>query len=136
MNAIVFLDFDDVLSISNHYKGSAVVLAFRQNDLDYNTDLWVQIFDSILCANLRALHDEFKPQYVISSSWASLLEQNQIVELFKRTGLQFVSDNLHQEWRTPRTAETERAEEIAGWLDVHNAAAPRRLRHSGRPALR
>lgn len=126
MNArtIVFLDFDDVISVSDYYKGSAVVLAFRKNDLDYNPDLWSKIFDSILCANLRTLHDEFEPRYVISSSWASLLERDQIVELFKRTGLQFVASNLHEEWRTPRTPETERVEEIARWLAAHNAAAP------------
>jgi len=52
--------------------------------------------------NLVALHDEFWPQYVISSSWSNYLSEGQMREVFKRSGLAFVADNMHRRWTTPK----------------------------------
>lgn len=121
--ALVFLDFDDVISITPAFKGSTVVRAFQKNELDSTPDLWVKIFDCVLCTNLRALHDEFGPRYVISSSWAAFLDRDQVAELLNRTGLDFVAAHLHDDWCTPRSPGSERADEIAGWLAAHNGEA-------------
>lgn len=116
---VVLLDFDDVIAVHPEHTSSRVLTIFEQAMLDDVPKLWENIFDSSACKNLRTLHDEFSPEYVISSSWATFLDRTQICEVLRRTGIDFVAENLHIDWCTPREESSYRLTEIEGWLDAH-----------------
>src|SRR5471030_1926834 len=124
MKPLLFLDLDDVLAIDRQHRSRQVLLAFRSNVLDEVQELWERIFDDSACENLRTLHAEFMPTYVISSSWAVFLSQVEICEVMRRTGMKFVADDLHNEWKLPHLKTPERAADIEAWLYLHNQASP------------
>lgn len=124
MRPVVICDFDDVLAVHSEHNSFQVLAAFKHAALDDVPTLWKFLFDASACKNLRTLHDEFSPEYVISSSWASFLDREQICEVLRRTGLTFVAENLHQDWRTPREDGSYRLTEIDGWLDAHAPGNP------------
>lgn len=123
--AIVLLDLDDVLAIHPKYNSFGVLAAFESAALDDVPSLWQYLFDASACKNLKTLHDEFFPEYVVSSSWTSFLDREQICEVLRRTGLGFVVENFHQEWCTSREDESYRLTEIEGWLEIHALGTPR-----------
>ena len=123
MRPVVIADFDDVMAIHREHNSFQVLAAFKHAVLDDVPTLWKCLFDASACKNLRTLHDEFGPEYVISSSWTSFLDRAQICEVLRRTGLEFVVDNLHAEWRTPREDGSYRLTEIEVWLDMHAVGA-------------
>lgn len=114
MTPIVFLDFDDVVVLDPHYTHYHVREAFATGDMDC-PELWENIVDSGARANLRQLHDEFRPTYVISTSWTTFLTKEQLIEFFQRTGLAFVTENLHAQWATPKAPGQPRVEDIWRW---------------------
>jgi len=121
MRALVFLDFDDVLAVHREHNSTSLRTAFKTDTLDAVTDLWAGLFHYSARMNLRTLHEEFSPEYVVSSSWTLHFNRKQIVEILHRTGLTFVAENLHREWRTPREdGVSYRLTEIEAWLDEHN----------------
>jgi hypothetical protein len=91
---------------------------FEQTIPDY-PEMWERLVDAGAAENLRQLHAEFKPVYVISSSWATYLDRAQMSKALTRTRLQFVVENLHAEWRTPRALSSSRRDEIEWWLEAH-----------------
>jgi hypothetical protein len=117
---IVFLDFDDVLAVHREHDSRQVEFAFKNNMLDDVRELWQWLFHYSARTNLQALHEEFEPHYVVSSSWTLSLGRSQIIEVLLRTGLGFVAENLHTEWRTQRESGSYRLTEIESWLDQHN----------------
>jgi hypothetical protein len=119
MTPIVFLDFDDVLAVHQVHNSYRVLDAFASGEAEAVPELWASVFDAGARKNLLALHMEFGPNYVISSSWASHLNRDQICEVLARTGLQFVRENLSQHWRTPRDSGCGRLSEIEAWLEQH-----------------
>ncbi len=119
MRPVVVLDLDDVLAIHQEHNSFQVLEAFKRAALDDVPALWKFLFDASACKNLRTLHEEFVPEFVISSSWTSFLDRAQICEVLRRTGLEFVAENLHQDWSTPREDGSYRLTEIEGWLDMH-----------------
>jgi len=121
---VIFLDIDDVLAINEHFTGVHVAEAFRTDELDQQ-EMWEQLMLPEAVANLRALHEEFWPQYVISSSWATFFDREQMREIFNRTHLEFVAKNLHKSWTTPKGLGPSRLWEIETWLRLH-----RRAKHS------
>ncbi len=125
MRAVVILDFDDVLAVHREYTSSRVLAAFRNSTLDDTPAMWDHIFHLAARTNLRTLHDEFTPEYVISSKWTLHFNHGQICEVLRRTGLDFVVDNLHQDWCTPRDNASYRLTEIEGWLGTHALGTPR-----------
>ena len=124
MRPVVFADLDDVLAIHQEHNSFQVLEAFKRAALDDVPSLWKYVFDASACTNLRTLHDEFVPEYVISSSWTSFLDRAQICEVLRRTGLEFVVENLHPDWCTPREEGSYRLTEIAGWLALHALDPP------------
>ena len=124
MRPIVFADLDDVLAIHREHNSFQVLTAFKHAALDDVPNLWKYIFDASASKNLRTLHDEFAPEYVISSSWASFLDRAQICEVLRRSGLEFVVENLHHDWCTPREEGSYRLTEIDEWLDTHALGTP------------
>lgn len=125
MRPVVIADFDDVMAIHREHNSFRVLAAFKNASLDDVPTLWKYLFDASACKNLRTLHDEFVPEYVISSSWTSFLDRMQICEVLRRTGIEFVAENLHAEWRTPREDGSYRLTEIDGWLEMHTLGTPR-----------
>lgn len=119
MKPIVFLDFDDVLAVHQVHNGYRVLDAFAGEGVEAVPELWTSVFDVGARKNLLALHEEFGPNYVISSSWASHLSRDQICEVLSRTGLQFVRENLREHWCTPRDSVSGRLSEIEAWLEQH-----------------
>jgi len=119
MGPLVFLDFDDVLAVHRFHTGFRVIEAFSQGIAGDVPELWANVFDGRARRNLQTLHDEYQPDYIISSSWASYLDREQIAEVLKRTGLQFVEAGLHEQWCTPRDNTSSRLSEIESWLTLY-----------------
>lgn len=119
---IVFLDIDDVLAVHPAYNTSQVVAALR-GDVSVNAAVvWQHVFHKHAVENLRQLSDEFRPLYVISSSWTLHVTREQLCAAFAETGLDFVAYNLHKHWCTPRDEDSYRLVEIDAWIDSHKHA--------------
>jgi hypothetical protein len=151
MKPVIFLDIDDVLCLryegpDSHARTLDGMLWETGDDPTAlaalpESEIWTRVFDANARANLSRLHAAVGPdvRYVISSSWAEIFSRTQICEVFRRTGLQFVVDNLHRgtpdSWATPRGKEvarngfpssairgfSTRSEEIACWLRMEAA---------------
>lgn len=116
---LVFLDIDDVLCV-HRMLNTRQVLAALAGDVTVNADeVWRDIFHIAAVENLRQLHAEYGPQYVVSSSWTLHLTREQLCATFQLTELGFVAGNLHQFWCCPRDEESCRLWEIEAWLDTH-----------------
>ena len=115
---LVFLDMDDVLCLDDVHHSGQMLKIFEQTIPDY-PEMWERLVDAGAAENLGRLHVEFKPVYVISSSWATYLDREQMCEALTRTRLQFVVENLHAEWKTPRALSSSRRDEIEWWLEAH-----------------
>lgn len=108
------------------------MFCFKSANLEWD-ELWENVIDSSAAGRLELLHSEFNPLYVISSSWASYLDRTQMGEVFKRTKLEFVNRNLHENWRTfqsneydfqgsKRGPQKNRYQEIENWLSLFKIA--------------
>lgn len=118
VRTLVFLDMDDVLCLDDVHHSGKMLNIFEQTIPDY-PEMWEFLVDAGAAENLRQLHAEFNPVYVISSSWATYLDRVQMSEALTRTQLQFVVESLHAEWRTPRALSSSRRDEIEWWLEAH-----------------
>lgn len=116
---IIFLDMDDVLTISREYTSYQVITAFKLGDLDGWPELWSGLIFAEARDNLAALHSEFWPQYVVSSSWSNYLTREQLQGVFRRTGLGFVAGNMHKHWTTPKGMGSARVTEIENWISQY-----------------
>ncbi|MEG1971361.1 MAG: HAD domain-containing protein [Burkholderiaceae bacterium] len=119
---IVFLDIDDVLCLNSHYNGQSAASAAKAHlageHHEVVGDLWATVFDAEAVSAMLILNDIAKPHYVISSTWAQY-GRPLLSEIFRRTGLGVVADNLHADWLTPRRVDSNRVSEIRWWLDGH-----------------
>jgi hypothetical protein len=122
MRPVVFLDMDDVLCLNQEHNSVQMMTCFRESRLDW-PELWCGLVDAGAAANLHSLHKEFAPLYVVSTSWATYLNRAQMCDVFHRTQLQFVIENLHQEWVTPRARSSSRRDEIDWWLEEFRTGA-------------
>ena len=116
---LVFLDIDDVLCVHRTLNTKDVLAVLAGDETVDASSVWQQIFHRHAVENLRQLDDEFRPWYVISSSWTLHLTREQLCATFAATGLDFVSENLHEHWCTPRDDDSYRLVEIDAWLDTH-----------------
>lgn len=124
MKPIIFLDIDDVLCVHRTLNTREVLAALAGDETVDAAAVWQQIFHGAAVEYLRQLHFEFDAQYVISSSWTLHVTKEQLCETFMRTGLEFVAQNLHRYWCTPRDDDSYRLVEIDAWLDTHALTAP------------
>lgn len=116
---VVFLDIDDVLCVHQTLNTREVLAALAGDICTSVEATWEHIFHFPARHNLLQLHEEFFPWYVISSSWTMHLSKEQLCEVFSKTGLDFVKENLHENWCTLRSADSYRLSEIDAWLDVY-----------------
>lgn len=116
---VVFLDIDDVLCVHQTLNTREVLAALACEISTSVEATWEHIFHLAARHNLLQLHEEFFPWYVISSSWTMHLSKEQFCEVFSKTGLDFVKENLHKEWCTLRSDDSYRMSEIDAWLDLH-----------------
>jgi hypothetical protein len=130
MRPLIFLDIDDVLCINEEFNSVQVMFCFKNPNLDW-PELWENVIDNSAAERLKLLHDEFNPRYIVSSSWTSYLSRAQMSEVFSRTNLDFVKNNLHRNWRTVQPRRdlieenakelvTNRRQQIEGWLNSFN----------------
>lgn len=120
MRPLVFLDLDDVLVLGYSPSGGLEAIAsIKAGDGDTQPEFWANLVFPEGRASLLALHTEFVPLYVISSSWTNELNREQLQEVFTRTGLEFVAHHLHEQWMTQKNSELERTDEIAAWVFEH-----------------
>lgn len=110
---------DDVLVISQSFTNYQVITNFKTTDIDTWPELWEGLIFPEGKANLTALHDEFFPSYVLSSSWTNYLTKEQTQIIFRRTGLECIAENLHNQWTTPKGSQSSRLEEIEQWIAEH-----------------
>ena len=122
------LDIDDVICMSSPYGGFDAIAAV--NDRHVNPEQVYQgLFVTSAVRALKRIHDEMQGgiQYVISSTWRESFSRAQLAVVFRRAGLGFVADRLHEEekWRTPaQFGRSQRIHEIAEWLDRHHQGEP------------
>ena len=116
MRPIIFLDIDDVIAVNPEYSGAAIANWFSSNLHSDETDFWKKVFLPEAQNNLFLLHTAFYPQYGVSSSWCNYLTLKQIKIVFRRTVFDFVEENLHKNWRTPRLMQSGRLSEIQSWI--------------------
>lgn len=126
-SVVLFLDFDDVVCLNNPFGGYDVALALANSPrstsearYDCDIDPWLRLFDAKAIALLGSLHEEFLPEYVLSTSWWWLMDDNSLKEALVRGGLRFVADNMHPDSATPKATRPDlRWTEISNWLDAH-----------------
>ena len=115
---IVFLDFDDVICINSPYGGYDVLAP------DPPCDLHQRLFHAPAVKALKAIVDEFDPQFVITSSWLRMMDRDAFEGLFERCELQFIGRQLHEAWAAPQVPGMTRLEAIEAWLERHHGSQP------------
>ncbi|KFC62327.1 HAD domain-containing protein [Massilia sp. LC238] len=118
LEPVIFLNFDDALAIHKFSDNARVLDVNAMAIVDAFPDLWLDVLDSAARRNLQTLHKEFQPRYVISSSWTSHLNLEEMERMLKRCGLKFVALNLRKQWCTPRNETSSRLSEIEAWLEL------------------
>lgn len=118
---VVFLNFDNALAIHKFSDNVRVLDANAKAIVDAFPDIWLDVLDANALQNLHALHKDFEPSYVISSSWTSHLNLEEMVRMLKRCGLKFVALNLCKQWCTPRNETSSRLSEIEAWLTLESS---------------
>lgn len=119
---VLFLDFDDVLCLNKPYGGYDVLQALSQvvkktAVLQDFKEVWEQLFAHDAKAHLQALHDEFSPCCVLSTSWRNFMNKEALAAVLKCCDLDFVASYLHRSWETPISRSYQiRAREISNWL--------------------
>ena len=125
---VLFLDLDDVLCLNDSYGGFAAIEAL--NGRHHNP---AAVFRKVFAARpsqvLSRTHESMggELRYVISSTWRESFRREQMYELFRRAGLEFVANALHEgeRWRTTvKLRRLRRVDEIAAWLDRFHQGEP------------
>ena len=124
----LFIDLDQVICVSRRYGCFAAAAAV--NDRHVNPqEVYRLLFQASSVQALKQVHDEMDAslRYVVSSTWRQVFTRAQIEVVFRRAGLGFVADNLHEadRWCTPpKFGRSRRVNEIAEWLDRHHQGEP------------
>jgi len=116
---LVFLELEEVLVMEQlnflHWIPSLYRLRISMHS-ESMRDMWATLVPPEKRANLRKLHDELEPRYVITSRMAGRMDKLQTMDMLHRAGLSFVANNLHTMWRTEGENVAHRAEDIADWF--------------------
>ena len=115
---LCLLDFDDVVCVNSPYGGHDVLAP------NPPTDLWQRLFHPPAIAVLQALHEEFRPQWVLTTSWIRFLDRQAASTVLRRGGLPFVAQNLHAHWDAEQHRGEDRATACLRWLSRHHEGEP------------
>jgi hypothetical protein len=123
---ILFLDIDDVLCLNDKYGGYDVIDALKGRHRSAEA-VFRDVFSHAACDTLKQIHDamEGSVRYVISSTWREKFDREQLGDVFRRCGCDFIAASIHEAWRTPVNKPAgERGNDIAQWLDRHLRGEP------------
>lgn len=127
MKPLIFLDLDDVLVLSHSFTSRQAIMNFKSVDIDAWPGLWEELIFAEAKNNLSTLHNEFLPEYIISSSWSNYLTKEQLKMIFRRMGIGYVAENLHIQWKTTKGLQSSRLDEIEQWISEHRVANQKML---------
>jgi hypothetical protein len=123
---ILFLDFDDVICLPEQGKPGAYDLMLAMHEVRSGRaeiadlqPIWDALFFPPAVENLRILHQEFGPTYVLSTSWTRFMDLASLEVTLRQGGLGFVAGALHPDWETHKSPGSSRANEIGAWLQAH-----------------
>lgn len=120
---LLLLDIDDVLCLSNPYGVYHARGALSRPD-DEPNDIWKTLFQAESVGALQELMTQCRPHVVLTSSWLEIFDRQHFVEVFERTSLGAVADNLHIHWDAPADLGVSRQVAIARWLEAHHQGEP------------
>lgn len=121
---IIFLEFDNVLVVQPEPNRRAVEQAIAQDAIAELPALWRQLFREEARANLRTLHLEFNPTYVITSPWTGFLSLEDAKAVLRLGRLGFVADHVDANWYTYLGEASFRLAELELWLLLHGDTRP------------
>lgn len=112
----LFLDFDDVIALNdeNGYGGYSVISP------NPPPDLWSRLFSQEAKDVLIQVAQEFQPRFVVTTSWLRFLERGGFVQIFQRTGLGCIAEQLHPHWEAPQLRGQTRLNAIDVWMSRHH----------------
>jgi hypothetical protein len=119
---VLFLDFDDVICLNSTcggydaFEAMALIEEYPTLAPEKFQNLWEELFDANAKKYLKAIHDIWDPWFVLSTNWCRVAKKEELIEILNRSGLDFVVENLHSSWATPRRMHPDiRAGEIRSW---------------------
>lgn len=118
MKPVIFLDFDGPLfpeKIFFYPQNQELVSIPKCRELNLHQRVKYWYADPFAIAILNKLKEAHNYQLVVSSSWTTLHEQEQIENLLKANGLNY---EFHYDWKTNKNSE-ERRFQIEEWLSRH-----------------
>jgi hypothetical protein len=123
---LLFLELEGVLCLGGLKKRELVTQAVsdiaRGNSTwrDYQ-ETWSGLFTIEPLQQLKALHDQFQPQYCITSDWTGWMDKAALLNVLRLSGLAFVASNLHARWEVdPGQGVSHRSAQIEAWLRLHS----------------
>ncbi|MDC8786312.1 HAD domain-containing protein [Roseateles koreensis] len=115
----VFLDIDGVVCPNLPFGGMHVYRALYRLE-DAAPDLYERLFAPEAIEVLNVLAEQFKPRFVLTTTWLALLDRHHFVDVFGRCGLSQVASSLHEQWDAPTNRGVTRLEAIKRWLEQHH----------------
>jgi len=111
LKPLLFLDFDGAICHGMPYGWHEVFSDVRP------VDLWERLWHQPAVAVLRTVMTELQPAVVVTTSWLSLGDRSDFVEIFRNTGLSEVSDAFDaRQWQAPALRGETRNDAIERWL--------------------
>ncbi len=112
----LFLDFDDVIALNEEkgYGGYDILAPSPP------ADLWERLFSQEATAVLMQVVEEFKPRVVVTTSWLRFLDREGFVQIFQRTGLSCIAQQLHPHWEAVQLRGQTRRQAIDIWMSKHH----------------
>ena len=116
---LVLLDFDDVICLNRPYGG------YEVRARNPPTDLWERLFHPPAIAVLQAVHEKFRPQWVLTTSWIRFLDRQTAATVLRRGGLPFVAQNMHEKhWDAEQLRGEDTATACLRWLSMYHEGEP------------
>lgn len=115
LRPLIFLDIDDVIATSLDYS-SADIIAALKHDKYHDQQIWARLFHKDAKANIKRLHEDFYPQFIINSNWSTFLSIDQMKKVFDKTDLGIVSKSMHKNWATNKSLGASKLIATRKWL--------------------
>ncbi|MEI8155226.1 MAG: HAD domain-containing protein [Burkholderiales bacterium] len=119
---LLFLEMEGVLVLGASKKGELVADAVSDIARGNSTwrdhqEIWANLFATEPVRQLKALHDQFRLRYCLTTEWATSLDKSAMLTVLRMSGLGFVASNLHARWHVDRSlGGVRRADQIEAWL--------------------